>query len=188
MYDGKVPVGSANMGSGATRAETGVSTGSGGSLKMLPIIPKTFDNSYRGQWLAIPFVALAALMKIAMSVSVILNTRFVVETADKIPLAHYGADAVQVILFLFQAWAVGHLLLALLAVLVLIRYRSMIPLATLLLLVEQLGRRVLLLMNPLPGVPHGDWSSMGFLINQGLLAALVIGLVLSLWKRAGAKT
>ena len=154
---------------------------------MLPIIPKTFDNSYRGLWLAIPFVALAALMKMAMSVNVIINTRYLIETADKIPLAHYGADAVQIILFLFQTWAVAQLLFALLAALALIRYRSMIPLATLLLLAEQLGRKVLLLMKPLPDVPQGDWSSFGFLINQGLLAALVIALVLSLWKRAGAE-
>lgn len=153
---------------------------------MVPIFPKTVDNTYRGQWLALPFLALAALSKIAMSFNAIFLTRMVMEKADHIPLERYGAAAVPMVTYLFQAWAIGHGLLALLAVLAMIRYRAMIPLVTLLLLIEQLGRKALRLASPLPGVPH-DWTSIGYLVTQGLLAALVIALVLSLWPRRAAQ-
>ena len=153
---------------------------------MLPIFPKAFDNNYRGQWLAVPFLALAALTKLAMSTNAIIMTRTVVEQADHIDLSRYGADATTFILFLHQAWALGHGLLALLAVLALIRYRTMMPLTAILMLAEQFGRKVLGLVNPIPGVPH-DASSIGFLVTQGLYVVLLIALVLSLWPRASTK-
>lgn len=149
------------------------------------LFPKTIDNNYRGQWLAIPFLALAALGKMAMSFNTIFNTRVVIESADKIPLDHYGRDAVPLIVYLFQAWAIGHLLLAVLAVLAMVRYRAMIPLVTVLLLTEQLGRKVIRHMTSLPGVTQ-DWTTLGLLFTNGLLAALVIALILSLWPRAKA--
>lgn len=158
---------------------------------MLPVFPKSFDNSYRGQWLAVPLLAAAVLLKMVMSFNAVFLTRMVIEQADKIPLDSYGPRAVPLIIYLFQAWAIGHFLLAALAGLALIRYRSMIPLATLLMLSEQVIRLVLRLFTEFPGVPQGSTSimslSIGVLVTRGLLVALAIGFVLSLWQRASTK-
>lgn len=149
------------------------------------LFPKTIDNNYRGQWLALPFLAVAVLSKMAMSINTIFNTRVVIEQADKITLNHYGPDAVPLIIYMFRAWAVGHLLLALLVVLAMVRYRAMIPLVALLLLAEQLGRKLIRHLTSLPGVQQ-DWTSLGLLFTQAILVALVIAFVLSLWPRAKA--
>lgn len=149
------------------------------------LFPKSIDNIYRGQWLAIPLLALVVLSKFAMSFNAVFNTRMVIEQADKLPLDLYNAAALPLIFFMFQAWAIGHFLLALLVAVALIRYRAMVPLATLLMLSEQLIRNGLRLLVVLPGV-HSDGLSLGTLFTRGLLVAMVLALILSLWKRKSA--
>jgi hypothetical protein len=157
---------------------------------MRMLFPKTIDNTYRGQWAAIPLLAIVVLMKFAMSFNAVFFTRMVIEQADKIPLDSYGAKAVPLIVYMFQAWAIGHFLLALLVAVALIRYRSMVPLATLFMLSEQAIRLIIRLSVDLPGVPHSSWNlatmSMGTLITRGLLAAMIVAFALSLWKRRSA--
>lgn len=145
------------------------------------LFPNTIDNTYRGQWLALPLLALVVLSKLTMSFNAIFNTRMIIETADKIPLAQFNAKAVPLIIYMFQAWGVGHGLLALFAGLALIRYRALVPLATLLMLAEQLARKAIRFTAPLP---PSDWTSLGFLVTQALLIAMVLGLILSVWPRA----
>jgi hypothetical protein len=96
------------------------------------------------------------------------------------------------VVFLYASWALGLLLLSLLAFVVLIRYRAMIPLMYLLLLIEQIGRKGLLLINPIVRAPivravETGGISIGTLLNWGLTAGLVIGFLLSLHTRESAR-
>jgi hypothetical protein len=70
-----------------------------------------------------------------------------------------------------------HLLLNVLGLVVLIRWRAIIPFVYLLLAVEQVGRKALVLANPIArtGAPHLPIDP-----NLVLIAALLIGLALSL--------
>jgi hypothetical protein len=65
---------------------------------------------------------------------------------------------------------------------VLLRYRSLVPLAFLALLLEQAGRKVLQLYLPIEriGTPPGIY------INAVLLGIMALGLLLSLWRPRGA--
>ena len=74
--------------------------------------------------------------------------------------------------------------LGLLGVLALVRYRAMIPLLYILFLAEMLARRLMILAQPLAreGPPP-----IGFYINLGLLAALALGLLLSLRRSDGRR-
>lgn len=67
--------------------------------------------------------------------------------------------------------------------LVLARYRAMIPFMFALLLLEHLGRRLIFWVMPIArtGTPPG------FYVNLILTALLVVGLALSLWSRDGRR-
>jgi hypothetical protein len=159
-------------------------------LRLSRIFPKQFDNAYRGHWLAIWILVPIVLVKLIMGVNVagldpLISNIDILKTADNVPLDTFGAEAASLVVFLFASWALGLLLLSLLATVALIRYRAMIPLMYLLLSIEQIGRKGLLLINPIVKAPivgavvtHG--ISTGALINWGLTAALVIGFLLSL--------
>lgn len=149
------------------------------------IFPEQFDNTYRGCWLAIWLFVPIVLVKAVMGVNVaglnpLISNREVLTTADRIPLDTFSAEAASLVVFLFASWALGLLLLSLLGIVVLLRYRAMIPLMFLLLSIEQIGRRILLLVNPIVWTVETEGISAGALINWALTAALVIGFALSL--------
>jgi hypothetical protein len=150
------------------------------------LLPTQFDNAYRGHalafWLLIPLV----LMKLFMGVNVAglnpwISSRFVLQNADGVPVDTFPAEAASVAVFLFASWGLSLLVMSLLGVVVLIRYRAMIPLMYLLLSIEQIGRKALGMLHLVPSSGEAAAGvSPGLLINGGLSAALVIGLLLSL--------
>ena len=66
-----------------------------------------------------------------------------------------------------------------LGVLALIRYRALVPLLLLLLLVEQAGRRAIFSAMPIASPGEGA----AFSINTVICGLTLLGLVLSLWPR-----
>ena len=161
------------------------------------IFPKQFDNTYHGNWLAIWIFVPIVLVKLIMGVNVagldpLISNIDILKTADRVPLDTFGAEAASTVIFLYASWALGLLLLSLLAIVALVRYRAMIPLIYLLLTIEQVGRKGLLLINPIvraPIVGAGETGgiSIGTLINWGLTAGLLIGFLLSLQTRESAR-
>jgi hypothetical protein len=146
------------------------------------LFPKQIDNTYRGYWLAVWLLVPLVLVKLAMGVNVIVNTRDVIEGVDGIPLSAFSAEAQRQLVFSFQAWALELFLLALLGLLALIRYRAMVPLIYLLLLIENAGRKAIQLAAQEAAVPAPGAS----MINGVLIAALLIGFLLSI-RSADAK-
>jgi hypothetical protein len=116
-------------------------------------------------------------LKIAMGVNVMANTQSVAEAADGVPVHSFGAAAGTAFLFAFAAWGLCQLVLGLASLLVILRYRSLVPLAFLALLLEQVGRMLLKLHWPIErvGTPPGPY------INAVFVAILVVGFLLSLW-------
>lgn len=147
------------------------------------LFPRQIDNAYRGSRLAIALFTLFVLMKAIISINSLANTRSVATGADAIPLESYGEGGAAAVLSLFALHSLGQLMLVLLSALVLVRYRAMIPLMFLLLLVEHVGRRMLLLAYP---IARSEGPPIGLYINLGLLALLVLGLALSLLERRRA--
>src|SRR5262245_4215616 len=148
------------------------------------IFPRQIDNTYRGYrvalWLFVPIV----FVKMVMGANTMINTRDVIQGADAIPLDSYGATAARIIIQCFKSWGLCLLLMASLGLLALIRYRAMVPLIYLLLMLENGGRKALQLANPLHAGATGK-PSIGAWINLGLLTALMVGFLLSLGGRSG---
>lgn len=140
------------------------------------LFPEHADNTYRGHKLALWFFGLVVLMKLGISLATIFNGYNAATSADGIPLDTYSHAAVQTVLSLFALLGLAQLLISLLCVLVLFRYRSLISLMFVVLLVLQLGRKLILYFLPIvrTGTPPGS------AINLALLALMVVGLALSL--------
>jgi hypothetical protein len=150
------------------------------------IFPKQFDNAYRGHWLAIWLLVPIVLGKSAMGINSIINTRMVAMSADGLPLDSYAGGGAEAVVTLFSLWGLSNLLLGLQGVVVLIRYRAMIPFMYLLLLVQQIGGKALVLMHPFArtGVFTAQLGA-GFIL--ALLALTLIGFVLSLQNKESAR-
>jgi hypothetical protein len=70
-------------------------------------------------------------------------------------------------------------MISLLGILVMVRYRALLPFMFVLLLLEHLGSRLILQVMPIAriGAPPGS------AINLVLLAVMILGLALALWKQ-----
>lgn len=145
------------------------------------IFPKTVDNaSYRGSVIAVWLLVPIAFMRALQGANSIWQPALVATGADGIPLDSYGHAAAGMIVLLFALLGLYLILMALIALVILIRYRALIPLAYLLFLASLLGTRAI---NALYPTGRGEGTPIGFYINMGLLAAMALGFILSLVSR-----
>ncbi|MGB5132908.1 MAG: hypothetical protein WBO00_09855 [Steroidobacteraceae bacterium] len=144
------------------------------------LLPRHFDNDYRGSKLAPWLFGAVVLVKLGISLGTIFNGHEAASSADGIPLDTFGPAGAQTVISLFAIWGLAQFVICLLCALALVRYRSMIPLLFALLLLEYLAKRVILHFLPVAttGTPPGS------IINLVLLGAMIIGLTLSLRIRA----
>ncbi|NOX94958.1 MAG: hypothetical protein GXP04_07645 [Alphaproteobacteria bacterium] len=152
------------------------------------LFPKVIDNKYRGQWLALVFFAPVLLLKIMMGFNVAglnpaIDVRDILQDVDGIPLDTYSTQAASDLVFSANAWGLSLFTICLVGVIALIRYRAMIPIAILLLTVEQVGRKAMAMAIAESGLGIGPDMSMGSIINWALSVALVLALALSMMRR-----
>jgi hypothetical protein len=142
------------------------------------LFPKQLDNKFRGYRLAIWLFVPIILLKTVIGVNSILMTRQIASSADGIPLDSYSAAAAQAVVALFALLGMWQLILVLIAFVALWRYRSMIPFLYLVLLIQMLGNRALNFLHPIAAAAASG-PAPGSYLSLGLLAATVLGLVLS---------
>jgi hypothetical protein len=147
------------------------------------LFPRRIDNSYSGSGIALWLLALVVLVKAAMSLNAIFNGYLVASSADGIPLDTFSPAAARTVVALFAIWGVAHLTFCVLGILVLVRYRGIVPALFALLLFEHLSRRVVFHFLPVAKVGTGA----GTYVNLGLVAVMVVGLGLSLWNSGSAR-
>lgn len=139
------------------------------------ILPKTVDNRYAGQGAALWLFGLLVFFK-GMINLVSLFDPVRGYAADGIPLNTYPPAAAQAVLGVGAYLDIEGLMLVLLFVVALVRYRAMIPLMYLLLVIEFLAHKGGGVLRPIARTTEhsGSW------ITLGLFAATLAGLVLSL--------
>ena len=144
------------------------------------LFPKQADNSFGGHRAALWLLGLFVALKLVMGFNSILNTATVAAGADGIALDSFGPAAAREVLTLFALTSLGQLTLALVALTILVRYRTLVPFIYLVLLGEHLARRLIVQSYALE---RTETASIGLYINLGMLALLALGLAMSL-KRA----
>ena len=143
-------------------------------------LPSTADNTFRGQKLALWLLGLVALLKGVMGLNTIFNTRSVAISADGIPLDTFTPAAAQAVVSLFALLGLSNLVISLLCIVALVRYRALIPALFTFLLLEYLSRRLILHAMPLVNTATPTATIISFVLPILMIA----GLALSLWSRA----
>ena len=149
------------------------------------IFPKQFDNAYRGHWLGIWLLVPIVLLRLVIGVNSMWHPYEIATTADAIPLDLYTGGGEAAAISMFVSLGFFFFLFALLGILVLIRYRTMIPLMYLLLLAQQLGSRVIGYFHP---IVHASGVHLGLTVTLTILALTLLGFVLSLLKTVKPQT
>ena len=141
------------------------------------LLPQPIDNRFRGHrpalWL---FVAIAA-MNIVIDLVAIFTRDGGAQNADGIPMDTFAPAAAQAVIGVGALLGLAGLLLGLIFVLALVRYRAMIPLMYALLVVDFIGHKADLALKPIPRMPG---VSSGSLVTWALFAVTLVGLALSL--------
>jgi uncharacterized membrane protein len=145
------------------------------------LFPRQFDNRYHGHKVALWLLGLFVALKLVVSLNSILNTASVAAGADGFPLESYGGDGARAVLMLFALDAVGNLMLALIGLAALVRYRAMVPFIYLLAVLEQIVRRSVIGSYAIER--SGQPGAVSYVI-YAVLALLVLGMILSLLGRA----
>src|SRR5687768_10697123 len=103
------------------------------------LFPRQIDNTYRGYRTGLVLFGLVVAVRMLQSLMMIFNGSATVTGADGIPLDSYPADAAQTVLGLFAQVSLWRLLVGLLGMLVLVRYRAAVPLMYVLFIASYLG-------------------------------------------------
>jgi hypothetical protein len=141
------------------------------------VFPVRLDNEgYRGRAAALWLLGLFLLLRLIMGVNGAINTS-TIAAGDGLRLDQGGGET---ILLLFRNLSLANLPLVAIGAAALWRWRAMVPFLYLVLLSDQVVRRVVALANP---VAKTDAASVGIWINLALLALLLVGFGLSLWSR-----
>ena len=148
-----------------------------GSAMLGRLFPSQVDNRFEGHRAALWLLGLLIALKLVVGLNSIFNTASVAAGADGIPLDSFSPAAAREVLTLFALTALGQLVLALIALVALIRWRSLVPFLYLMSLGEQLARRLIVQAHE---VARTHPSPVAWYVTYGVLALLTLGLVLSL--------
>ena len=140
------------------------------------ILPPRIDNRFRGHaaalWLFVPL----AFMKVALGLVHIFRADGGAQSVSTMPLDAYPAGAAQNIIGLMARMGLEQLLLGLLFVVVLLRYRALVPLMYAVAVAHYVAQYAIASMKPLALAGTSGAGTMHLVI--GLIS--MIGLLLSL--------
>ena len=146
------------------------------------ILPRNIDNSYHGHKLAIWLLILIIAVKTATSVTSMFAGQLTAQGAHNVPLAAFPPETAQLLVLLLARSGLSTFIITLFCLLVVIRYRGMIPATYFLLLLEHLGKIVLSLKESAV-----TGTSRATVVNLVLLALTAVGLVASLLGKSEPK-
>ena len=143
------------------------------------LLPAKIDNTIRGTKIPFYVFALYAIVSTVRSCIHLLSPDGGAGTIAGMNLSVAGADG---IIFAFALWGGSQLLFALIQLLVVIRYRSLVPFMWLMLALEILLRELVGKMKPI-SFAHTPPGAIG---NQIILPLAVVMVVWSLWSSSKA--
>ncbi len=143
------------------------------------IFPECFDNRFRGNRLALWLFYPITLLNVVISLVAIFSKDSGAQTADGIPLNTYDPAGAAAVIGVAAFLGMASLLLCALFVLALVRYRSMIPLLYVLLVVNFVCHKGIGWMKPIAR----DGTHAGSVFSLCLIVVTALGLVLSLGGR-----
>jgi hypothetical protein len=142
------------------------------------LFPPRADNDYRGGKIAIWLFGVTILLKGIIGLNSMISSYEIASTADGIPLDTFSTGAQQTIVSMFASLGLAQFWLCVVGLVVLVRYRTLIPMMFAVLLADQLARKVIHYFRPYPTT-----AAPGYIVIAVIIAIMVVGLALSLWTR-----
>lgn len=143
------------------------------------LFPARIDNAYPGSKIALWILGLLVAVRMMQSIMLLVNGQSVAQSADGIPLETYPAAAAQTIVALFALSALNRLIISLICLVVLVRYRRAVPLMFVVLMLTYAGGQLIGRIIPMVRVGQPPAA----VVNLTLFSLTFIGLILSVWKR-----
>ncbi len=143
------------------------------------LFPNLIDNEYKGKKIPLYFFYLLIPVTIIRSLVHIFKADGGAQSIANIPLHLYSEQASDTIVHLFSEWGLSQLLFGGLYIVVLIKYKSLIPLMYLFLVLEYSTRLLLAFYKPI--VLEG--YAPGGIANYFLVPLFVVMFILSLKKQ-----
>lgn len=138
------------------------------------LLPAQIDNTIHGTKIPFYIFALYAIVSLVRSCIHLLSPDGGAGSIAGMDLSVAGADG---IIFAFALWGSSQLLMAIIQLLAVVRYRSLIPFMWLMLMLEILLRELVGKMKPIT-FAHTPPGAIG---NQIILPLAALMLILSLW-------
>jgi len=141
------------------------------------LLPQLVDNTYHGRKLALWLFAVVVAVKILQCLLVMFKGSYVLRGADGIPLDSYTPAGAQTVVSVWALASLNRLLICLLCVLVLVRYRSLITFMYSLLALQYVAGEAISRFIPIvrTGTPPAPT------VNFVLFVLTIAGLALSVW-------
>ena len=146
------------------------------------LFPRMVDNDYRGHPFALWVLVPVTLLTLVRSLVHMFRVDGGAQSIATIPLDRYSDPAAAAVILIFALWGLSQLLLGLLYVVVLVRYRALIPLMYLTLILEYCGRLALGAWKPMETLERPPGARFTLIM---IVLSLVM-FVLSLRRRPGA--
>lgn len=147
------------------------------------LFPDTFDNHFPGKkialWVFYPFTAIT----LWRSQHHVFAPDGGAQSIATIPLDNYADGAAATIIAIFAQWGLIQLLVGLLMLVAAVRYKSMVPLMWLIVLMEWIGRGLIGQFKPVETLA----TAPGQTGNLVLPVVALIMLVLALWPEKSAE-
>ena len=143
------------------------------------LFPNLIDNEYKGKKIPLYFFYLLIPVTIIRSLLHIFKADGGAQSIANIPLHLYSEQASDTIVHLFSEWGLSQLLFGVLYIVVLMKYKSLIPLMYLFLVLEYSTRLLLAFYKPF--VLEG--YAPGGIANYFLVPLFVVMFILSLKKQ-----
>lgn len=146
------------------------------------LLPRSIDDGYRGHpfafWLFVPITVVTILR----SCIHVFRSDGGAQSIATIPLDRFTSGGADAVVTIFALWGLSQLVIGIVYVVVLLRYRALLPLMYLLLLVEYVGRLGIGWMKPLETLDTPPGGPVSFV----LVGLSLVGLVLSLYRKPDA--
>jgi hypothetical protein len=140
------------------------------------VFPSAADFTYRGSRIALWLLGLVLFLKLAIALGAIFNGHYAATVADGIPIDSYTPQGAQAFLSLFAALGLSQFILGALGVVLLLKYRPLVPLFLLLLLVEYIARKGVNAYLPIVRIGQAT----GGAINWAIFGVMVLAFILSI--------
>ena len=140
------------------------------------LLPPMTKFTYEGSRISLWLLGVIVFIKLAIALGAIFNGHYAASVADGIPIDSFTSQGTQAFLSLFASLGLSQFIVGLLGALLLIRYRPLIPLFLLVLLIEFLARKGINAYLPMPRID----SAPGGAINWAIFAAMLLAFVLSM--------